>query len=180
MRAGERTLRLLVEPIAAFLADPATTDIVVQRPGEVGVEAAGVWSWHHCPELTFGRLDGIATLCAAMSQQDVGPDRPLCASVLPGGERVQVCRPPVVQAGTVSLTIRRPPAFVPTVDGLFGEGPAAPRATTDDAEVRYFHTMRDWRRFFPAAVRRGRRSSSPATPDPGRRPSPRRSAAKSR
>lgn len=153
MKAGERTLRLLIEPFAGFLAAPATTEVVVQRPGEVGVEAGGVWSWHQRPELTFDRLDGIATLCAAMSQQDVGPDRPLCASVLPDGERVQVCRPPVVAARTISLTIRRPPAFVPTVEGLFGEGAAPMRATGDDAELRATHEARDWRRFFPAAVR---------------------------
>lgn len=153
MRAGENTLRLLIEPLTAFLADPATTEVVVQRPGEVGVESAGAWTWHECPTLTFDRLDGIATLCAALSQQDVGPSRPLCASVLPDGERVQVCRPPVVAAGTISLTIRRPPSFVPTVDGLFSEGAAPLRPRADDDELHELHAARDWRRFFPAAVR---------------------------
>lgn len=153
MRSGERTLRLLIEPIAAFLADPATTEVVMQQPGEVGVESAGAWSWHARSELTFSRLEGIATLCAAMSQQDVGPDRPLCASVLPDGERVQVCCPPVVAAGTVSLTIRRPPGFVPTVDGLFATGPIALPARGVDDRLLEMHAARDWRRFFPAAVR---------------------------
>ncbi len=84
------------------------------------------------PELTFDRLDGIAALCAAMSQQDVGPDRPLCGSVLPDGQRVQICRPPAVAAGTVSLTIRRPNSFSPSLavledGGLFAHTEGAQR-----------------------------------------------------
>ena len=159
MRAGETTLRLLLEPVAGFLADAAVTDVVVNRPGEAGVERAGSWSWHAVPELTFERLDAIATLCAALSQQDVGPERPLCASVLPDGQRVQVCRPPAVAAGTLSLTIRRPSDFVPTIAGLAAGGlfdhtePAASRVHPRDAELLALHRARDWERFFPLAVR---------------------------
>ena len=38
IRPGERTLRLMLAPIAADLADDTTTEIVIQRPGEVGIE----------------------------------------------------------------------------------------------------------------------------------------------
>ena len=88
-RPGERTLRLMLDPLAGFLRDDDVTEIVIQRPGEVGVERRGGWTWHIIPVLDYDRLDGIATLCAAMSQQDVGPDRPLCRSILPDGQRVQ-------------------------------------------------------------------------------------------
>jgi type IV secretion system protein VirB11 len=156
---GERTLRLLLAPIAVPLADHATTEVVINRPGEVGVEQRGNWTWHDVPELDFGRLDAIATLCAAMSQQDVGPDRPLCASVLPDGQRVQICRPPAVPAGTISLTVRCPSSFAPTLDalaasGLFaGTDVAQRRAHPLDAELAELHQARDWTRFFPLAVR---------------------------
>ena len=66
-RAGERTLRVLLAPLAQFLEDPGTTEIVVNRPGEVGVERQGQWVWYEQPKLTFDRLDAIATLAAAMS-----------------------------------------------------------------------------------------------------------------
>ena len=56
-RPGETTLRLLLEPLSALLADPGVTELVVNRPGEAGVERAGVWSWHGLPELGFARLD---------------------------------------------------------------------------------------------------------------------------
>lgn len=157
-RPGERTLRHMLTPLASFLADADVTEIVVNRPEEVGVERAGAWNWHGVPELDFDRLDAIATLSAAMSHQDVGPARPLCGSVLPGGERVQVCRPPAVAAGTLSLTIRRPSSFVPTLSGLSAAGifeaTDVPRSGPHplDAELAALHSAREWDRFFPLAV----------------------------
>lgn len=162
-RPGEGTLRRLLAPLARHLAEPDVTEVVVNRPGEVGVErrAAG-WSWHDAPELDFARLDAVATLAAALSQQDVGPERPLAATVLPDGERLQICRPPAVAAGTLSLTVRRPPGFAPTVAGLAASGLFAEtaRAAGDggalrgaDAELEALHRAGDWARFFPLAVR---------------------------
>ena len=148
MRPGERTLRLMLEPIAGFLAAPGVTEIVCQRPGIVGVETCGDWAWHDVPELTFDRLDGIATLAASMSQQDVGPSMPLCASTLPDGERIQICRPPVVDAGTISLTIRRPPSFVPSLTDLAERGVFADTKVVGDGE----QPGESWCRFFAAAV----------------------------
>ena len=158
MRAGETTLRLLLEPLAEALADPAVTDAVVNRPGELGLERGGVWSWHAVPALTYERLDAVATLCAALTQQDVGPERPLCASVLPDGQRVQIARPPAVAAGTVSLTVRRPSGFVPTIaglaaGGLFARTRPAGGGPDHDAGLLALHRSREWERFFPAAVR---------------------------
>ncbi|WP_239479506.1 P-type DNA transfer ATPase VirB11 [Lichenicola cladoniae] len=159
MRRGERTLRLLLAPIAADLADDAVTEVVINRPGEVGIERRGGWTWRDVPELTFDRLDGIAVLCAAMSSQDVGPDRPLCGSMLPDGQRVQICRPPAVEAGTVSLTIRRPNSFSPSLavlesGGLFAHTMDAQRRPHPaDDELCELHRARDWRRFFALAVR---------------------------
>jgi type IV secretion system protein VirB11 len=158
-RAGESTLRLLLAPIAPHLADPMVTDIVINRPGEAGVETREGWKWLDLPELTFSRLDAIATLCAAMSQQDVGPARPLCASVLPDGQRVQICRPPAVPPGTLSLTIRRPSAFAPTISslaagGLFARTEGATfRANPMHRALMQLHAARRWEEFFPLAVR---------------------------
>jgi type IV secretion system protein VirB11 len=118
MRPGEKTLRLLLEPIARWLDDPCVTEICVNRPGEVWVERLGMWLCEQVPELDFVTLDSIATLAAAMTSQDVGPDIPLCATMLPDGQRVQICRPPAVAPTLISITIRRPASFHPTVAGL--------------------------------------------------------------
>jgi type IV secretion system protein VirB11 len=159
IRPGESTLRLLLAPIAAQLNDPAVTEIVINRPGEAGIETRAGWTWRELPELTFQRLDALATLCAAMSQQDVGPERPLCASILPDGQRVQICRPPAVAVGTLSLTIRRPSSFTPTISGLAAGGlfsrtqGANHGAHPLDRELMDLHAERRWEEFFPLAVR---------------------------
>ena len=107
MRPGERTLRLLLEPIARWLDDPCVTEICVNQPGEVWVERLGIWLCEPVSELDFVTLDSIATLAAAMTSQDVGPDKPLCATQLPDGQRVQICRPPAVAPNLLSITIRK-------------------------------------------------------------------------
>lgn len=172
MRAGEGTLRLLLAPLAPPLADAAVTELVVNRPGELGVERRGAgWTWHDVPELSFARLDAVATLCAALSQQDVGPEHPLCGASLPDGQRVQICRPPAVAAGTISLTIRRPSGAAPTIAALAAGGlfdrteRTGPRLHPADAELLALHRARDWERFFPLAVRS--RKTIVATGDTG-------------
>lgn len=159
MRPGERTLRLLLAPLDRWLSDPATTEVCVNRPGEAFVEACGAWSRHDIPELDFGRLDAIATLAAAMTAQDVGPSQPLCATVLPDGQRVQVARPPAVAPGTLSLTIRKPSAFSPTLEsmreaGAFGATAASGAAVSPaDADLLRLLAARDWPAFLGLAVR---------------------------
>jgi len=117
MRRGERTLRLMLRPIQAWLDDPDVTEICVNQPGELWVEKRGGWHSEATP-LTFNDLDAIITLAAALTSQDVGPDQPLCATTLPDGQRVQICREPAVAPGLISMTIRRPSSFVPTVSRL--------------------------------------------------------------
>ena len=48
MRNGETTLRHLLAPIQDLLDDPETTEIVVQRPGEVGIEQDGAMVLAQC------------------------------------------------------------------------------------------------------------------------------------
>src|SRR5690606_3853256 len=78
------------------------------RPGEVGVERDGRWAWSSEPRLSEPWLRTLAVAAAAYTRQDVGADRPICSTVLSGGERCQIVLPPVAPAGTVSLTIRKP------------------------------------------------------------------------
>ena len=115
---SSRTLRHLLAPFRPFLTDPATTEVVVNRPGEIGVEAGGTWSWHQEPGLTFDWLDSLGILAAFNTGQDIAPTHPLCGAALPDGERIQVCRPPATMPGSISITIRRPPSFRPTLQRL--------------------------------------------------------------
>ncbi|MGA8906317.1 MAG: P-type DNA transfer ATPase VirB11 [Acidobacteriaceae bacterium] len=99
---GEAALQLnyLMRPLAPWLEDPGTEEICINRPGEVFREESIA--------LDLADLEDIATLAGALRKQDVGPRNPLCATELPGGERLQICIPPAVPAGSISLTIRKP------------------------------------------------------------------------
>ena len=66
--------------------------------------------------LTFDRLDAIGVLAAYKSSQELSPALPLVGATLPGGERLQVCRPPATLPGVISLTIRKPSERANTID----------------------------------------------------------------
>ncbi len=100
-------LRHLLKPILHWLDDPATEEIAINKPGEAFVRQKGVFARHELA-LDYDDLEDISILAGALRRQDVGPRNPLCATELPGGERLQICLPPSVPHGTVSLTIRRP------------------------------------------------------------------------
>src|ERR1700722_7167928 len=110
-------LRHLLKPILHWLDDPATEEIAINKPGEVFVRQKGIFAQHDLT-LDYDDLEDIAILAGALRKQDVGPRSPLCATELPGGERLQICLPPSVPAGTGSLTIRRPGAKVSALGAL--------------------------------------------------------------
>ncbi len=161
-KAGEKTLRLLIAPMASWLADPMTTDIVVNEPGRVlverRIEGGSEWVEHQVPEFDLDRLEAIATLAAAMTKQDVSDSKPLCATIFPDGERVQIVRSPAVELGFLSLTIRRPSAWAPTIDGLASSGLfssaefAGQREDPAEAMLLRLHGRKEWAAFFSAAV----------------------------
>jgi type IV secretion system protein VirB11 len=100
-------LRHLLRPVMHWLEDPATEEVAINRPGEAFLRQRGVFSRHDLA-LDYDDLEDIAILAGALRRQDVGQRSPLCATELPDGERLQICLPPSVPTGTVSLTIRRP------------------------------------------------------------------------
>jgi len=95
-------------PVRPFLEPADVTEVVINRPGEVGVETRGEWRWYEEPILTEAWLRTLAVAAAAYTKQDVSAQTPICSTILPGEERCQIVLPPVVAAGTVSLTIRKP------------------------------------------------------------------------
>lgn len=105
--AADPQLRYLLKPIAHWLEDPKTEEIAVNRPNEIFVRQRGEFSKHET-SLDLDDLQDVAVLAGALRRQDVGPRSPLCATELPNGERLQICLPPAVPSGTISLTIRRP------------------------------------------------------------------------
>lgn len=107
MSEAARQLSYIMRPLSRLLEDPATEELCINRPGELFVRQGGAFRAEETA-LDFADLEDIATLAGALRKQDVSPRNPLCATELPNGERLQICRPPAVPEGTVSLTIRKP------------------------------------------------------------------------
>jgi type IV secretion system protein VirB11 len=172
VRNGETTLRHLLTPVHDVLADPATTEVVVQRPSEVGIEQHGEWSWRCVEAFDFQRLDAIGLLAGSLLSKPFDPAHPICMTTLPDGQRCTLCRPPVTAPGTISVTIRIPskavhrvrdpdfgdlmreaaiPAFAGRPDG-HSRSPGLDPGDAD-AELLALYQAQDWPAFFALAVK---------------------------
>lgn len=157
MRDGERPLRLMLKPIQRALDDSGVTEIVVNRPQEVGVEKEGRWHWLDVPDYTYQRLDAIAISAGYMTGRECDEANPFCGSTLPDGHRIQVCRPPGTLSGVVAMAIRKPAQIARRIDDddflkLFANTNVGRlRRTRADEELIRLIENKEWRAFFRAA-----------------------------
>jgi type IV secretion system protein VirB11 len=157
MASDTTVLAHYLAPLRPYLDRPGVTELVVNRPGEFAIEDGDGWSWVEAPELTEAWLRPLAVAAAAATAQDVSAEAPLCATVLPSGERCQIVLPPAAEA--ISLTLRRPSPAAFSLDdfaaaGLFDTvGPATAGREAADAELAALKAAGDWPGFFAAAVR---------------------------
>ena len=149
----------LLAPLRPWLKDPATEDIAINRPGEAWIYQSGFWARQE-GTLGLDELEEIAILAGSFRRQEVGSHAPVIDTYLPTGERLNVCLPPTVEAGSISLTIRRPSSKLP----LFSEvneryqtdnwAEWRPEARTQDhAELLRLYDDQDFEGFLKAAVR---------------------------
>ena len=109
-------------PLAAFLARPDITDIFVNRPGEVWIEAVGgAIEVVAVPELTGQVLARLARQIAAANAQGISRQHPLLAAALPDGSRVQIALPPATR-GEIAMAIRKHVAIDMTLDSFRAAG----------------------------------------------------------
>lgn len=143
-------------PLQRALEPADVTELVVNRPGELGIERAGGWSWREAPELTEAWLATLAKAAAAYTTQDVTEETPICSTVLPQGERCQLVLPPAAER--LSITIRKPAAATFDLEAFADAGlfDAVAVATGDlsEAEARLMRLRDagDWPAFFRLAV----------------------------
>src|ERR1700739_3454160 len=100
-------LEYLLQPLRPWLDDAATEDVAINAPGRAWVRHHGAWEGVEVP-LSLDDLEEIAILAGSLRQQEVGPRSPLCATELPGGQRLQICVPPAVPNGSPPLPPPRP------------------------------------------------------------------------
>jgi len=118
----DTSVRELLRPLAPYLDTPGATDIAINRPGEVFVEAGPLWRRHSAPELTLARCWSLATAIATYANQRVDAQYPLLSAQLPGLQRIQIAVPPAVEEGTVALAIRIPDTTIRSFDVYQAQG----------------------------------------------------------
>lgn len=99
-------LAAYLAPLERHLACPAVTDVLVQAPGEVWVDAGEGLVREADAAITAPLLARLAQQLAAASHQAVSRAHPLLGCTLPSGERVQLVLPPATRGFPV-LGIRR-------------------------------------------------------------------------
>ena len=108
MPANTAVLDHMLAPMRQYLDADGVTELVINREYEIAIESNRGWEWISVPELTAPSLSALATAAAAFTSQDVTQDSPICSTILPTGERVQIVIPPAVTDSPISITIRKP------------------------------------------------------------------------
>ena len=140
------------------IGDPVV-EVMVNRPGEVWVECqSGATRRYDAPDLDEAFLALFARQVAAYNDRTVSETHPLLSGTLPGGERVQIVRPPAAPGGH-AFAIRRATLRHLTLrdyarTGAFEGTLAATRVSvSDDVErLRALHAGGDTEAFLRAAV----------------------------
>jgi type IV secretion system protein VirB11 len=160
-------LRQALRPLQKFLDEPGTTEVVINRPGEVVTESDSGWRHTRDDAITLEWLREFVQLAATYNEDVCNEKKPILSGVLPQGERVQIVLPPTVEPGVIAVTIRVPSAVRRTREdyeavGFTDELGAERRELTDeekrlpvDDRVLLQHKLQgEWWDFFAEAVRR--------------------------
>ncbi len=156
--AAAVNLHWLLRPIEGLLADPALTDMHINGPGEgMCFVDRGRGTERMTLPFTLADLEDIAVNAAALTQQDIAADVPLVSTRFPGGQRVQIVRPPAVADGQFAISIRRPKMHTDTpadlaAGGVFSRAVAKRRQPLRQRELLGLYHAGDWQAFLELAV----------------------------
>jgi len=134
-------LKEYLQPLSPYLDDPDLNEVCINRPGEVWTEGRKGWVCHLVPALTFFHCRQLATLIAGFNGKSISEKKPVLSAALPNGERVQVIVPPACEAGTISVTIRKPSLIDKTLEELESEGAFEECAEVDEELQPFEHDL---------------------------------------
>jgi type IV secretion system protein VirB11 len=107
MTSSKALIRYL-EPVTKLLEQDGVTEVLINRPGEVFVECYGRMEKKTLDAYDYQYLLQLSNLVASYNGQHINETAPLLSATLPGGERIQIVRPPACSTGTVAMAIRKP------------------------------------------------------------------------
>ncbi|NMN07541.1 MULTISPECIES: P-type DNA transfer ATPase VirB11 [unclassified Novosphingobium] len=152
-------LDLHLKPLRVLMEPDDVTELVVNRPMEVGIEGRGGWRWFDVPELSLNWLEALGNAAANYTKQSLSAKTPICSTSLPSGERVQIVAPPACELGSYSITIRKPSVRTFSLEaletgGLFeGTRNARGRSNDADADLLALKAHGRWAEFLELAVK---------------------------
>ena len=121
LKSGHYLTRYL-RPLRPWLDEDGVSEISINEPGSVWIEAAGKpREMFEVPELTADLLEQLSRQIAAATDQIVNPEKPLLSAALPTGERVQVVAPPAAPNG-FAFSIRKQVLRSMTLDDYAKQG----------------------------------------------------------
>jgi len=121
LNSGHYLTRYL-RPLRPWLDEDVVSEISINEPGSVWIEAAGKpREMFEVPELTADLLEQLSRQIAAATDQIVNPEKPLLSAALPTGERVQVVAPPAAPNG-FAFSIRKQVLRSMTLDDYAKQG----------------------------------------------------------
>ena len=121
LKSGHYLTRYL-QPLQRWLDEDGVSEISVNVPGKVWIEAAGKpREEFEVPELTKNLLAQLSRQIAAATDQLINQEKPLLSAALPTGERVQVVAPPAAPNG-YALSIRKQVLHQMTLDDYAKQG----------------------------------------------------------
>ena len=146
--------------IAEHMNSPDVTEICINRPGELYLEARDGWQRVSVPTLSFERARQFCTAVVNESStgQRITDADPVVSLTFPTGQRAQFVIPPACDAGRVSITIRLPSRQGKTLkqyhqDGFFDQILEQERGISDhDRELLDLRQSRNYGEFFRKAV----------------------------
>lgn len=94
-------------PLEKFFKEDGVAEISINKPCEIWVENKGVIRQESVNELDFSHLKGLAKLVAQYTEQAITEENPLLSATLPNGFRIQIVFPPVCDADSVVMSIRK-------------------------------------------------------------------------
>lgn len=116
------SVRHFLKPFSHLISAAEVTEICVNRPGQIYVEADGGWTLHDAPDVTMKSLMALGVAIATLNESDFSPNCPFLSAVLPDGERIQMVCPPACEPDTLSVTIRKPSMQVRTLASYEASG----------------------------------------------------------
>lgn len=119
-------LTALLSRLSRWLEREDVTEIMVNRPGEVWIEAVGSDGLHceEAAEIDNRLIEQLAYQIARQTHQGISRERPLLAATLPDGARIQIVAPPATPQHWCLAVRRHRVREVPIAD--FAPGPVAP------------------------------------------------------